>query len=788
MGLFSRTIVIFALLAVSLMTGLALAEPDDNREHHQPMIDRFEGGIYVSPPLAGELRVMNVRVYDEQGHQVFNIRSFGEIVDIPAHELKDGVYKFEAVAVVVDQNSSEQRRAMMEQDGGEATRAMRQFGRFTIKDGLLLPDVKRRVSRDEGLSFNHIAGAVLDWLVPTAQAFDITETVPDVSFKDNGTVDPDADWVLVGDDIGFNLVGDGPGLTAYSVMAFPYNAPNIKDTLNVDFAGDVSLANQGFFFDRSDARIGIGTTSPDSSVDIHDTFPAIEFFDEDISRVTRISGDSGGFQLFTTNADNSGLNQSFSIASGAPSDSLRIFTSGLITTEGEVFVGDKLGVSTELTIGGRLGIGGIMGPADITILDPAPNIILLDSSEPSSGGIENDSGFVSLTGNTEQPVARFSVDAPPSSLVISSSGNANFGGLVRSIGVSIVSAGNIPRQLYDASNSVNGSGADWQTGINIGVSAPRAEFFIDNVQTDGSISVLRFYAGDTAGNQFRSLEVEADGDVTLASDTMTLQRAGNVGIGVSSPSSPLHIQRTDTAKIMVENTSAVEAPRELFELSNAGNTKFIITNTQAVDPSSWGFTNNGNDFRISYQGSGVVEMQVFEGGNVTIDGALTENSDRNAKANIRGLDDQAILDKVRELDIARWQYKDTLDADHIGPMAQDFHAAFGLGNTDTGISTLDTSGVALVAIQALASRNEKLEQQNQELKIRNEQLEQQDQLLIAGHRELLSAHHAQQQELDRLANLEQDQAELRQEQMKLQKQLSALIGINPDRIAMNRVQ
>ncbi len=37
----------------------------------------------------------------------------------------------------------------------------------------------------------------------------------------------------------------------------------------------------------------------------------------------------------------------------------------------------------------------------------------------------------------------------------------------------------------------------------------------------------------------------------------------------------------------------------------------------------------------------------------------------------------------------------------IGPMAQDFYAAFGMGHDDKRISTIDTDGVALAAIQGL---------------------------------------------------------------------------------------
>lgn len=38
---------------------------------------------------------------------------------------------------------------------------------------------------------------------------------------------------------------------------------------------------------------------------------------------------------------------------------------------------------------------------------------------------------------------------------------------------------------------------------------------------------------------------------------------------------------------------------------------------------------------------------------------------------------------------------------HIGPMAQDFYAVFGVGNDDKYINSVDADGVALVAIQGL---------------------------------------------------------------------------------------
>ena len=67
-----------------------------------------------------------------------------------------------------------------------------------------------------------------------------------------------------------------------------------------------------------------------------------------------------------------------------------------------------------------------------------------------------------------------------------------------------------------------------------------------------------------------------------------------------------------------------------------------------------------------------------------------------------------VLERVAGLEISTWNYKAQNESvRHMGPMAQDFHAAFGLGNDDTRITTVDADGVSLAAIQAL---NHKLNQ------------------------------------------------------------------------------
>jgi hypothetical protein len=66
-----------------------------------------------------------------------------------------------------------------------------------------------------------------------------------------------------------------------------------------------------------------------------------------------------------------------------------------------------------------------------------------------------------------------------------------------------------------------------------------------------------------------------------------------------------------------------------------------------------------------------------------------------------------ILEKLTALPVGQWRYtNEVAGIKHLGPTAQDFQSAFGLGTDDKSIGTVDEGGVALAAIQGL---NQKLE-------------------------------------------------------------------------------
>ncbi len=90
-------------------------------------------------------------------------------------------------------------------------------------------------------------------------------------------------------------------------------------------------------------------------------------------------------------------------------------------------------------------------------------------------------------------------------------------------------------------------------------------------------------------------------------------------------------------------------------------------------------------------------------------GGWSNLSDVHMKTGFRDLDGEQVLRKLASMPVREWQYK-TQDATirHVGPTAQDFRAAFGLGESAVRIGTVDADGIALAAVKALEARTRTL--------------------------------------------------------------------------------
>ena len=89
--------------------------------------------------------------------------------------------------------------------------------------------------------------------------------------------------------------------------------------------------------------------------------------------------------------------------------------------------------------------------------------------------------------------------------------------------------------------------------------------------------------------------------------------------------------------------------------------------------------------------------------------AWSSASDVRKKTAFRDLAHEEVLDRIAAMPVSEWSYIAQGESiRHIGPMAQDFHAAFGLGEDPLRISTQDAEGVALAAVRALEARTREI--------------------------------------------------------------------------------
>jgi hypothetical protein len=226
-----------------------------------------------------------------------------------------------------------------------------------------------------------------------------------------------------------------------------------------------------------------------------------------------------------------------------------------------------------------------------------------------------------------------------------------------------------------------------------------------------------FAAGYRARANHEGTFVWADpssGNFDSTANNQFLVRAdGGVGIGTNAPEGQLHVSsdgNLNLPQVVISQTTPNDYARlRLLTPSNANWD--IASGGGAANVLNFYRSDAGNVMSLKpWDATNLLIMS--NGARLTQGGAWTNASDRNAKSNILTVDPQDILAKVATLPISTWNYKAENPAvRHIGPMAQDFYAAFSLGSDDKSIATVDEGGVALAAIQALYQQNQQLKTQ-----------------------------------------------------------------------------
>jgi len=114
-------------------------------------------------------------------------------------------------------------------------------------------------------------------------------------------------------------------------------------------------------------------------------------------------------------------------------------------------------------------------------------------------------------------------------------------------------------------------------------------------------------------------------------------------------------------------------------------------------------------------------------------GSWSSTSDRGMKENFVAVNQLEILERVVDLPLSEWNYKSQeTSIRHIGPMSQDFFTAFGTGEDELHISSVDADGVSLAAIQGLYQLLEEKDSQIETLESRLERIEKLNIFIVCG--------------------------------------------------------
>ncbi len=368
-----------------------------------------------------------------------------------------------------------------------------------------------------------------------------------------------------------------------------------------------------------------------------------------------------------------------------------------LALSGTTFSVANLGISAGLLADGAVTAGklGASGAADGKVLKlSGGNLTWSDDLVGSAGSTYNaDGSSLALSGTTffvkdggigSAKLANGSVTSSKLGLPLELTGsrtdrelvsviNTSTGGNGNEIGI-LGRAGGPSSQVDDGPTGVWGDTASG-TGV---FGSSTSGIGVDG-SSSSSIGIYGF-SNSSTGIYGTSNTGTAINGFSFGGDGVIGQSNGKIGVkGISV--SDIGVRGESNSGLGVYGVSA----------SSVGVDGFSTSGNGVVGQSTSG---NAAFFQGGSGGSGVCS---YSGG-----AGWTCTSDRNKKEHFRTVNPQAILEALMTMPVTRWNMKgDRLRTPHLGPVAQDFSAAFKLGENDTTINTADAQGVALAAIQGL---------------------------------------------------------------------------------------
>lgn len=244
-------------------------------------------------------------------------------------------------------------------------------------------------------------------------------------------------------------------------------------------------------------------------------------------------------------------------------------------------------------------------------------------------------------------------------------------------------------------------------------------------------------ANDSASGGLNRFSIE---DITAATvpftvlsaptDSLYVAASGKIGLHTNAPVRDVHLLTTDTPGFRFEQSSAGGFTAQTWDI--AGNeANFFVRDVTGGSLLPFRIRPGAPSSSIDIAASGNVGIgtaspaaKLDVDGDMLVHGTIAQLSSRSAKEHFVPVDGAGVLARLAALPISTWNYIGADDADrHLGPVAEDFHAAFGLGASDHFVAPTDVAGVALASVKALQDEVRERDERIDRLEARLRELE-----------------------------------------------------------------
>ncbi|MGN6521102.1 MAG: tail fiber domain-containing protein, partial [Dokdonella sp.] len=218
--------------------------------------------------------------------------------------------------------------------------------------------------------------------------------------------------------------------------------------------------------------------------------------------------------------------------------------------------------------------------------------------------------------------------------------------------------------------------------------------------------------------------------LSAPTDSLFISTTGRIGLRTNTPVLDVHLLTTNTPGIRLDQSNAGGFTAQAWDVA-ANEANFFVRDVTGGSRLPFRIRPGAPTSSLDIAASGNVGIgtaspaaKLDVAGDMLVHGTIAQLSSRSAKEHFVPVDGAGVLARLAALPISTWNYIGAGAGDrHLGPVAEDFHAAFGLGASDHFVAPTDVAGVALASVKALQDEVRERDERIDQLEARLRELE-----------------------------------------------------------------